>query len=124
MSAVEMLRKLWDYRRSFLIVLLICLTAGVFAISLMEKSFLVKSSIRMGAVLSGDQRANLQPAADTAKVIVDLYLPFALYELQKENVPILSLQRVANLRADGVGEHVILHNEVKAPLATVAVALQ
>ncbi|MDI3563940.1 hypothetical protein [Bradyrhizobium sp. Arg816] len=120
MLAVEMLRA---YRRSFLIVFLICLTAGVFAISLMEKSFLVKSSIRMGAVLSGDQRVNLQPAADTAKLIVDLYLPFALSELQQEKVPLLSLQSVANLRADGVGEHVVLHNQVKAPLATVAVAL-
>jgi hypothetical protein len=102
------LQSVWPYRYSFLSIWLVTFVILSAAILIMPQRYTVTSSIELASAIQDDRLEPIEPPAEVAKQITDVYLPSASSVLAGKGASPAALTAVQNLRVEAVGRSVVM----------------
>lgn len=102
------LQFVWSYRYSFLGVMLVTFVILGAVIQLMPQRYTVTSAIEVASSIRNGRLEPVEPPAEVAKQIIEVYLPSASSVLAGKGASPAALAAVQNLRTEAVGRTIVM----------------
>jgi hypothetical protein len=115
---------LWPYRYSFLGIALVTFAILSAAVLLTPQRYTVTSSIEVASAIRNGRLEPIEPPADVAKEITDIYLPSASSALAAAGASSSALAAAQNLRVEAVGRSIAMRGTANPKFADTYKELQ